>query len=125
MTRKVDFEGMPNKWKDLVSRRAVLKGLAATAASGAATAGPMVAGMAAENDIGPVFSPSGPNGELYGAAENYPFADPALAHQPGVPLEPKYRVGAFSHGARLVAMAVHALAARHSLPVPRTSIFAD
>lgn len=89
---------MPNKWKDLVSRRAVLKGLAATAASGAATAGPMVAGMAAENDIGPVFSPSGPNGELYGAAENYPFADPALAHQPGVPLEPKYRVGAFSHG---------------------------
>ncbi len=56
-----------------------------------------VPGAAAEHDAGPVFSSSGPDAELYGARENYPIADRTLPFQPGNPLTPKYRVGAFSH----------------------------
>jgi CubicO group peptidase (beta-lactamase class C family) len=59
-------------------------------------AGPIPDGEAAENDAGPVFFPSGPDAELYGAAENYPIANPALPFHPGNPLTPNYRVDAFS-----------------------------
>ena len=79
-----------------VSRRVALAGLAA-AASGFALGQPARAGTAGDNGAGPIFSPTGPNAALYGAAEGFPIADPALKHQPGNPLEPKYRVGAFSH----------------------------
>jgi CubicO group peptidase (beta-lactamase class C family) len=81
----------------LLTRRAAIAGLAA-AACGSAMAGSTRNVAAAEDSIGPVFSPSGPDAAHYGAAEGYPIANPALAHPPGAPLEPKYRVGAFSHG---------------------------
>ena len=79
------------------SRRAALTGFAATAAYGAA--GPVRAldSVSGENGGGPVFLPSGPNAELYGAAEGFPIADHSLVHQPGEPHELKYRVGAYSH----------------------------
>src|SRR5205085_1554773 len=69
---------------------------AALAATSATGFGP-IANATAENAVGPVFSSSGPNAESYGAAENYPIRDPALGFVPGNPLQPKYRVGAFSH----------------------------
>jgi CubicO group peptidase (beta-lactamase class C family) len=78
----------------LLSRRATVAGLAAACAAG--FAGPLNR-AAAEDGAGPVFSPSGPNAEFYGAAENYPIKEPALPFVPGNPLSPKYRVGAFSH----------------------------
>ena len=74
----------------MISRRAVLAGLTGVVA-------PFVSSRAAESTAGPVFSPTGPNAEFYGAAENYPIRNPALGFVPGNPLEPKYRVGAFSH----------------------------
>ena len=79
----------------ILSRRMALAGFAATCATG--LVGPIAESQAAENSSGPVFSPSGPNAEFYGAAENYPVRDPALGFVPGNPLKPKYRVGAFSH----------------------------
>jgi CubicO group peptidase (beta-lactamase class C family) len=82
-----------------LSRREALASLAATCAAG--FAGSMSGSHAAENPDGPVFSPSGPNAEHYGAAENYPIKDSALGFVPGNPLQPKYRVGAFSHYAEL------------------------
>jgi len=78
-----------------LSRRGALAGLAATWAAG--LAGSIAESRAAEDVGGPAFSPSGPNAEFYGAAENYPIRDPALGFVPGNPLKPKYRVGAFSH----------------------------
>jgi CubicO group peptidase (beta-lactamase class C family) len=78
-----------------LSRREALAGLAATCAAG--LAGSIAESHAAEDVSGPVLSPSGPNAEFYGAAENYPIRDPALGFVPGNPLSPKYRVGAFSH----------------------------
>jgi CubicO group peptidase (beta-lactamase class C family) len=63
--------------------------------------GPVVSGRAAESAAGPVFSPTGPKAESYGATENYPIRDPALSFVPGNPLQPKYRVGAFSHADEL------------------------
>src|SRR6266851_9253294 len=83
----------------ILSRRTALAGFAATCA--ASLAGPIAASQAAENSPGPLFSPSGPNAEFYGAAESYPVRDPALGFVPGNPLKPKYRVGAFSHYAEL------------------------
>src|SRR4051794_31272846 len=80
--------------RHVLSRRAALAGLAATAAAGVVPAD-------AEDAGGPVFSPSGPKAEYYGAAENYPIKDTALGFVPGNPLQPKYRVGAFSHFAEL------------------------
>jgi CubicO group peptidase (beta-lactamase class C family) len=79
----------------VLSRRAALATLAAAAY--ASTAGSMVEGMATESDLGPVFSPTGPDAALYGAAEGFPIADRSLPIQPGNPYQPKYRVGAFSH----------------------------
>lgn len=87
---------MTNSPRSTLSRRAALAGLAATA-YGSAMAGSMVEAMAAENDAGPVFSPTGPDAERYGAAEGFPISNPALPVQPGNPYESKYRVGAFSH----------------------------
>jgi CubicO group peptidase (beta-lactamase class C family) len=79
----------------VLSRRGALAGLAA--ACGGAFLNPIAIGAAAEDATGPVFSPSGPNADYYGAAEGYPIADRSLAHQPGEPHQVKYRVGAYSH----------------------------
>ena len=79
----------------ILSRRAALTGLAATCVAG--VAGSVAGSCAAENTDGPVFSPTGPKAEFYGAAENYPIRNSALGFVPGNPLQPRYRVGAFSH----------------------------
>jgi CubicO group peptidase (beta-lactamase class C family) len=86
-------EIMSNGPRSTLTRRAALASLAA--ACGSAMAGSIVAG--AENDASPAFSPTGPDAELYGAAEGFPVSNPALPVQPGNPYQPKYRVGAFSH----------------------------
>jgi CubicO group peptidase (beta-lactamase class C family) len=78
--------------KYILSRRAALAGLATTAISGS-----IPRGAAAENSAGPVFSPSGPDAERYGAARGFPVPDAGLARQQGNPYEPGYRVGVFSH----------------------------
>jgi hypothetical protein len=80
-----------------VSRRTALAGLAITAAAGSVIAEQVSDSTSGDNGAGPVFSPSGPNAELYGAAEGFPIADHSLAHQPGEPHQVKYRVGAYSH----------------------------
>src|SRR5260370_2076282 len=81
--------------RGLVPRGTALAGLAA--GSGTAIAGLIAETGAAESGTGPVFSSSGPDAELYGAAEGFPIADRSLPIQPGNPYQPKYRVGAFSH----------------------------
>src|SRR5437763_15954278 len=86
---------MAIKARGIVSRRAALAGFAASAASSAF--GEAAPDATAEKAAGPVFSPSGPNAELYGAAEGFPIADPALRVQPGEPHQRKYRIGAYSH----------------------------
>ena len=88
---------MSSGTRPLVSRRAALAGFAIAAASGSAVAEQVYDIKPGENGAGPIFSPSGPNAELYGAAEGYPVADLSLAHQPGEPHQIKYRVGAYSH----------------------------
>jgi hypothetical protein len=88
---------MASRRRGIVSRRAALVDLAATAASVSAFAEPAAGAATAENAAGPVFSPSGPNAELYGAAQGFPIADHALPVQPGEPHKLKYRVGAYSH----------------------------
>ncbi len=87
---------MSSSPRSILSRRAALASLAVACGS-VTMAGSMLEGMAPENDTGPVFSPTGPDAERYGAAEGFPIADRALPVQPGNPYEPKYRVGAFSH----------------------------
>jgi len=77
--------------------RAALMGFAITAAYGSAIGEQASDSMSGGNGAGPVFSPSGPNAELYGATEGSPIADHSLARQPGEPYQVKYRVGAFSH----------------------------
>jgi hypothetical protein len=76
-----------------VSRRAALTGFAITAACGSVLAEQVSDSTRGENGAGPIFSPLGPNAELYGAAEGFPIADHSLAHQPGEPHQVKYRVG--------------------------------
>src|SRR5712691_10519680 len=76
-----------------ISRRRVIGGVAATCAVG--IAGSRAA--SAEEITGPIFSPSGPNTELYGAAEGYPITNVAAARRQGNPWEPRDRVGAFTH----------------------------
>jgi CubicO group peptidase (beta-lactamase class C family) len=83
--------------RHMLSRREAVAGLAASCAAGLV---PM-ADAIAQDAAGPVFSPSGPKADFYGAAENYPIKDPSLGFVPGNPLQPKYRVGAFSHYAEL------------------------
>jgi CubicO group peptidase (beta-lactamase class C family) len=88
---------MVNDQRFRLSRREALAGLAVICAAGLVP----TADATAESAAGPIFSPSGPRAEYYGAAENYPIKDPALGFVPGNPLQPKYRVGAFSHYAEL------------------------
>src|ERR1700759_5251881 len=75
-----------------MSRRAALAGLAASVVGGAAP------GKAdgSETGAGPVFAPSGPEAERYGAAEGFPIAVPLRVNQPGDPPD-KYKIGAYSH----------------------------
>jgi hypothetical protein len=80
----------------LLTRRGVLAGLAA-GACGVSAAGSVRDNAAAEDSIGPAFSPLGPDAELYGASEGFPVPDPSPARRQGNPYEPRYRVGAFSH----------------------------
>jgi CubicO group peptidase (beta-lactamase class C family) len=81
--------------RHLLSRRTALAGFAM-----AATCGPVIGQAVADTDATsaePVFSPSGPNAELYGAKEGFPIPSPLQARRQGNPFEQKYRVGAFSH----------------------------
>lgn len=80
-----------------ISRRSALTGAIAAAVCGTTVIAPVTSLRASDNDLGPEFSPSGPNAELYGEAEGYPVADRSLSVQPGDPHELKYRVGAYSH----------------------------
>jgi len=75
----------------MLSRRAALSGLAATCAAG------IMAESRADDGAGPVFSPTGPNAELYGAATEYPVPDAVRARWQGNPWHPADRVGAFTH----------------------------
>jgi len=93
---------MSAEMPDLLSRRKALTGLAATAASACAShcyasAKPNLSRAAAGSCTGPTFSLTGPNANLYGAAEGYPLPDVVEARLRGNPWEPRYRVGAFSH----------------------------
>jgi CubicO group peptidase (beta-lactamase class C family) len=83
--------------KHLISRRTALAGFAITAARGVALTDEVSNDTQSVNGEGPIFSPSGPNAELYGATEGFPIADRSLAYQPGEPFQVKYRVGAYSH----------------------------
>src|SRR2546429_3897874 len=76
-----------------LSRRSVIGGVAATCAVG--IAGSRAA--SAEEITGPIFSPSGPNAELYGSAAGDPVPHAARARQQGNPWNPNDRVGAFTH----------------------------
>jgi CubicO group peptidase (beta-lactamase class C family) len=88
---------MSSRAQHVVSRRAALAGLAITAASSGILAQEVFDSTRGQDGAGPTFSSSGPNAELYGAAEGFPIADHSLAYQPGEPLQVKYRVGAYSH----------------------------
>src|SRR5262245_40309909 len=84
-----------------MSRRQALTSLASALAcettSKFAIAGLPGSSRLGENCDRPIFSTTGPNAELYGAADGYPIPDVSLARRQGNPWEPKYRVGAFSH----------------------------
>jgi CubicO group peptidase (beta-lactamase class C family) len=82
---------------DAISRRSALRGLAVAAACGLTIPGRVSSNRASENELGPGFSPSGPNAEYYGEREGFPVADRSLIEQPGEPHDVKYRVGAYSH----------------------------
>jgi CubicO group peptidase (beta-lactamase class C family) len=86
---------MANTPNSIVSRRAALAGLVASVIRGTASAD-ATSERVPDAEAGPVFSPSGPDAERYGAAEGFPAAVPGRLHQPGDPPD-KYRVGAFSH----------------------------
>jgi len=70
-----------------VSRRAALTGLAIAATSGSAVAEQVSESMSGENGAGPIFSPSGPNAELYGAAEGSRLPTPRLLINPVNPIK--------------------------------------
>jgi len=63
----------------IVARRAVLAGLAAVAAYGPVTAGVTQSCATVEDGDGPVFSPSGPHAERYGAADGSPVTGLLIA----------------------------------------------
>src|SRR5437773_8791947 len=72
----------------ILSRRTALAGLAAMC--GASLAGHSItASRATENSADPVFFPSGPDAERYGAAQGFPVPDSALARQQSNPYQPK------------------------------------
>jgi CubicO group peptidase (beta-lactamase class C family) len=76
-----------------ISRRTVIGGVAATCAAGITGS----TAASAEEITGPIFSPTGPDAELYGSAAGYPIPDAATARRQGNPWEPRDRVGAFTH----------------------------
>jgi CubicO group peptidase (beta-lactamase class C family) len=84
---------MSSEQHPVLSRRATLAGLAASCAAGLAT--PMRRAWA--EDAGPIFSPTGPNAERYGAAAGYPVPGVVKAQWQGNPWQPGDRVGAFTH----------------------------
>ncbi len=84
---------------DRISRRAVVLGLALAAAHRSRSARAQV-GPASPPTLPadqPLFSPAGPNAELYGAADHYPVPGFVEARWHGNPFAQRYRVGAFSH----------------------------
>lgn len=81
----------------LISRRAALLGLAASAACKPVAAATAQSCSTPASTDGPVFSPSGPDAERWGSAEGFPVADPSLYGLPGEPRDAKYRVGIYSH----------------------------
>jgi CubicO group peptidase (beta-lactamase class C family) len=92
---------MSNRSQYLLSRRKALASLTAVAAhivrGSSVAAGPIHDSEDPESGAGPVFSASGPDAELYGAAEGFPVPSFLQAVLQGNPYKPKYRVGAFSH----------------------------
>jgi len=80
-----------------ISRRTALAGFALTAAYGSVAGQSVADTKATETSAEPVFSPSGPNAELYGAKDGFPIPSPSQARLQGNPFQPGYRVGAFSH----------------------------
>jgi CubicO group peptidase (beta-lactamase class C family) len=93
---------MSSKSRYLLSRRKALASLAAVAAhiavrDNSATAEPIHNSGAPESGAGPVFSATGPDADLYGAAEGFPVPGFLRAVLQGNPYKPEYRVGAFSH----------------------------
>jgi hypothetical protein len=85
---------MSSRTEYAISRRSALIRLIIAAACGSMVAGRVRSAGATEDDMGPGFSPSGPNAEYYGENEGYPVADRLLKIQPGEPHNAKYRVGA-------------------------------
>ena len=81
----------------IISRRAAVLGLAASAAYRPVMAEPAPGCAMPDDGDGPVFSPSGPNAGRWGSAEGFPVVDPALGGQPGEPHDLKYQVGIYSH----------------------------
>ena len=81
----------------LITRRIVLGGLGVAATCRYADGQPVADTRTGEATPDPVFSPSGPDAELYGAANGFPIPSPAQARIQGNPFRPEYRVGAFSH----------------------------
>jgi CubicO group peptidase (beta-lactamase class C family) len=74
-----------------ITRRALLAGVAGAACC------PLLGNARGEQlDAGPIFSPTGPNAEHYGAAQGYPVPN-WWARLQGNPYPPEYRVGGFSH----------------------------
>ena len=81
----------------LITRRIVLGGLGVAATCRYADGQPVADTRTGEATPDPVFSPSGPDAELYSAANGFPIPSPAQARIQGNPFRPEYRVGAFSH----------------------------
>jgi hypothetical protein len=78
-----------------ISRRSALIGCLVAAVSGPTLAGRVSGVRAAENGLGPGFSPSGPNATVYGEEEGFPVAD----HSPRSRLsfQPYFRWSAIRH----------------------------
>ena len=60
---------MSDRTRHIVSRRTALAGFAIAAACGSVLRRAGADAVTAETGVGPIFSPSGPSAELYGAAE--------------------------------------------------------
>ena len=88
---------MSNGAQRAISRRTALAGFALIATCDSVVGQAVADTKTVETSAEPVFSPLGPNAELYGAKDGFPVPSPFLARLEGNPFEPKYRVGAFSH----------------------------
>jgi CubicO group peptidase (beta-lactamase class C family) len=87
---------MPSRGRHIVSRRTALAAIASAVTCGSAV-GQIADTKTSETNADPIYSPSGPNAEVYGARDGFPIPSPFLARLQGNPFESKYRVGAFSH----------------------------